>query len=71
MSTLPNEHEEYLKKKKKEKRIVLIFQILLLLSFLLLWEIAAHYEWINTFLSSSPSLVLKTFLSLFETAPSP
>ena len=66
MSTLPNEREEYLKKKKKEKRIVIFFQILILVCCLLLWEIAAQFDWINTFLSSSPSLVFKTFLSLFE-----
>ena len=64
MSTFSKEHKEYLKNKKKEKRIVIFFQVLILIVFLGIWEFAAHYQLINTFLSSSPTLVAKTFASL-------
>jgi len=64
MSTFSKEHKMYLKNKKKEKRVVILFQILILIVFLVLWEFAAHYQLINTFLSSSPTLVVKTFSSL-------
>ena len=65
MSNYSEEHKEFLKKKKKEKIIVISFQILLLLVFILGWELLARFNLINTFLLSSPSLVLKTLGSLF------
>ena len=66
MSTYSKEHEEYLKKIKKRKIIVAFFQILIVIAFLILWEISARFGWINTFLSSSPSEVAKTFFSLLS-----
>ncbi len=60
------EHKAYLRKKKKDKFIVIFFQVLILVIFLGIWEIAARYQLINTFLSSSPSLVVKTFYSLLQ-----
>ena len=65
MSNYSEEHKEFLKKKKKEKIIVISFQILILLVFILGWELLARFNLINTFLLSSPSLVLKTLGSLF------
>ena len=64
MSNYSMEHKEFLKKKKKEKIIVISFQILILLVFILGWELLARFNLINTFLLSSPSLVLKTLGSL-------
>ena len=66
MSIYSKEHEEFLKKKKKRKIIVASFQILIIVVFLILWEVAAHFNWINTFLSSSPSEVIKTFTNLLS-----
>ena len=66
MLTYSKEHEKYLKKRKREKRIVLFFQILIILSFLIAWELLSKYKIINTFLSSSPSNVINTTLSLFN-----
>lgn len=66
MSTFSEEHLSFLKKKKTEKRKVALFRILILLLFLGLWELAAQQKWINTFLSSSPSLVIKTIHGLFQ-----
>lgn len=66
MSTFSLEYQKYLQKKKKEKRIILFAQIFILLFLLGLWEILAHFHLINTFLTSSPSMVIKTFFSLFK-----
>ncbi len=65
MSTSSKEHQQYLKKQRKEKIIIIIFQLIILVFFLALWEIAAKFGLINTFLSSSPSLVVKTIGTLF------
>lgn len=65
MSNFSLEHKEFLKKKRKEKFIVISFQILILLVFILGWELLARFNLINTFLLSSPSLVIKTLISLF------
>lgn len=66
MSTFSNEHTAYLKKIKKEKRVVLLFQILIIAFFLIGWELLARFEIINTFLTSSPSEVIKTIYHLFQ-----
>ena len=66
MSTYSDEHKKFLKEKKKEKIIVVFFQFIIIIAFLTLWEIAAHYNLINTFLSSSPSKVINTFISLLK-----
>lgn len=66
MSTYSKEHEDYLKKIKKRRIIVAFFQILIVVVFLILWELSARLGWINTFLSSSPNEVVKTFLSLLK-----
>ena len=65
MSSSSKEHQQYLKKQRKEKIIIIIFQLIIFVFFLALWEIAARLGLINTFLSSSPSLVVKTIGTLF------
>ena len=60
------EHKEYLKKKKKEKILIIISQILIFISIILLWEILAKTNKINTFLTSSPSLIINTINNLFN-----
>lgn len=66
MSTFSEEHTAYLKKRKKEKRLVFLFQFLIIASFLIGWELLARFEIINTFLTSSPSEVMKTIYHLFQ-----
>ncbi len=65
MSTYSLEHKEYLKKIRKEKIVVTFFRFLIILIFLIGWELLSHFKLINTFLSSSPSKVFSTMLSLF------
>ena len=56
------EHDKYLKKVKKRKYTILITQITILIFGLILWEIAAKLNWIDTFLTSNPSQIWKLFL---------
>ncbi len=66
MSTYSKEHQQFLKKIRKDKIIVLFFQILIIASFLIIWELLVKYKLINTFLSSSPSQVFETIISLLK-----
>lgn len=60
------EHQEYLKKAKKNKIIVITLQILIFISLFSIWELLSKKEIINTFLTSSPSLIAKTIINLFK-----
>ncbi len=59
-----NERKKYLKKIKKKKILVLLTQILILVGFLALWEILANKGFIDSFITSQPSRILKTFFNL-------
>ena len=66
MSTYSLEHKQFLKKKKRNKWIVRVSQLSIIIIFLLLWEMGTRLGYINTFLSSSPSKVFQTFISLLQ-----
>ena len=66
MPTYSEEHKTFLKKRRRKKIIILICQFLIILFFLSLWEIASKTGIINSFLSSSPSQVVNTFISLLK-----
>lgn len=66
MSTYSLEHKEYLHKIRREKIIVTIFRIFIILLFLVLWQLAADFGFINTFLFSSPKNVFTTCMKLFN-----
>lgn len=65
MSKSPD-HLQYLKKKRRDKLIVLCFQIIIIICFLIIWELLSRFKVINTFLSSSPSQVISTIISLMK-----
>ena len=67
MSTYSEEHKAFLKKIKREKLTIGISRASIIIFFLVIWEILARFNLINTFLSSSPSKVLATTISLFKT----
>lgn len=67
MITYSEEHLRYLKRKKRESIIVHVIRISIIALFLVIWEGLAKFEIINTFLSSSPSQVFSTALSLIKT----
>lgn len=66
MSTYSSEHNEYLKRIKKNKIIVLFFQVFIVISFLIIWEITSRLGLINSFLTSSPTKVFNTLISLIK-----
>ena len=59
------EHRNYLRKIKKNKLLVNFFQLFIVLFFIFIWEYLAQKEIINTFILSSPSLVIKTIYNLY------
>lgn len=60
------EHKEYLKRVKKEKIFVSFFRVLVVFIFLILWEVLSRFNIINSFLSSSPTKVISTTISLIN-----
>ncbi|WP_270567287.1 ABC transporter permease [Clostridium beijerinckii] len=63
---MSKEHEIYLNKVNKTKRKIVITRILILVIFIALWQIAANLKWIDPFLTSSPTRVIESFVSLYE-----
>ena len=61
-----DEHKLFLKNIRKRKLLVTIAQLFILVMFVLVWELLAKYEIINTFISSSPSRVVKTIVDLYK-----
>ncbi len=60
--SISKEHSMYLKQNQKRKRTILISQITILILGLILWEIAARFNWIDSFLTSNPSQIWNLFL---------
>lgn len=60
------EHKRYLKKNKVHKILILACQIGFLVLFLLLWELAARFNWIDAFIFSSPSRIWKQLMLLAQ-----
>ena len=60
------ERKQYLYNVKKKKWIILISQISILIVLLTIWEILANYEIIDSFITSKPSNIIKTFMNLYS-----
>ena len=56
-------HEDYLIKINRKNRKITLTQISILVLSLCLWETAAHFKWIDSFLTSYPSAIWKLFLT--------
>ena len=54
----------YLRKIKREKIITFATQILLLVAIIILWEVFANLGLIDSFITSQPSRIVKTFMKL-------
>lgn len=63
---MSKERKKYLKNIKKNKYLVFITQVGLLITFLAIWEVLANYEIIDSFITSKPSQIYETFISLFS-----
>ncbi|CAM3008855.1 ABC transporter permease [Hathewaya histolytica] len=66
MNNYSEEHLEYLRKIKNRKRKVLITRISLLIFIFGLWEIAGNLNWIDPFLTSTPSRMIKSFIKIYN-----
>ena len=60
------EHIAYLNGVKKKNIFVNVMRFAILFLFLTVWELSARFEWINPFITSSPSRILKTIGDLYE-----
>ncbi|MGI6168706.1 MAG: ABC transporter permease [Christensenellales bacterium] len=61
------EHKNYLKKLQRDRLSTNLWRIGLLIGLLVVWEAAAQLGWIDPFITSSPSRVVNTILSLHQT----
>ena len=64
--SMEKERELYLRKVKRDKWKVRAIRILILVAFIALWEIAAQLKWIDPFLTSSPSRIIKSLVSFIN-----
>lgn len=63
-NVVSKEHQEFIRAHKLRRSSIIITQISLLVLFFALWEIAAYFKWIDPFIMSQPSRVLRTIINL-------
>jgi len=63
---LSKDRKRYLKKIRMEKISIIFVQILIVVGIIAIWEILANKGIIDSFIMSSPSRILKTFLNLSQ-----
>ena len=56
--------QEFIAKEIRHRRQVVIVRFMLLVLLLALWELAADFGWINSFIFSSPSMIAKCLVSM-------
>ena len=61
---MTNERKKYLKQKRKEKILVFMVQVGILVLFLVIWELLANKNIIDSFITSQPSRIWKTLINL-------
>lgn len=66
MSAYSKEHLLYLKKLKQKTIFINAIRVAVLVVLLTVWELAASLKWVNPFITSSPSRIVKTIASLYE-----
>lgn len=65
-NNISEDRKKYLRKITWNKIAVLTTQILLLIAFIVIWEILAKINVIDSFITSSPSRIFKTLMNLSE-----
>lgn len=65
-ASLSPERLEYLRRVRRNKMLILITQIFILVAFFIIWEIAARLQWVDPFITSQPSRMLKTLQVLHQ-----
>lgn len=61
------EHLIYIRTKKMNTVFINAMRVIILVAFIVIWEITAKYEIIDSFLMSSPSRIFNTLKNLFAT----
>ena len=60
------EHLLYLKGVKRKSILINVARFAVLFLLLTLWELSARFEWINPFITSSPTRICKTIVELYQ-----
>ena len=60
-------HKIFIRKEKAKTFFVHFFQVLILFLIIGLWELIAYKNWVDPFIISSPSRVVKQIIDLYET----
>lgn len=58
--------QKYLRALRRRQRRITVIQVLIFVLFLVIWECAVRFSWIDGFIFSSPSRVVKTFAGMCE-----
>lgn len=66
ISQISTEQAEFLRKQRNDKVLICSIRWLIFIGFLILWEIAAGQEWINSFIFCSPSIIAKCFWEMLQ-----
>lgn len=64
MTNYSDEHIKYIQAVKRKKHKITLFRILILICFFALWEIAGDLHWVDPFLTSTPSRIVKCFIKI-------
>lgn len=64
--TKEEEHELYLKNVRRRKIIIKITRISILIAFLIIWEVTADLKIVDPFLTSSPSRIVKSAITIYN-----
>ena len=63
---ISSDHALYLKRLKRQTIFINVVRVSLLVLLLGIWELAAALEWVNPFITSSPSRIAKTIAQLYR-----
>ena len=63
---ISREHLLYLRGLRNKSILINVARISIFAIFLILWELSAHFAWINPFITSSPSRITKTIAQLYR-----
>ncbi len=63
---MSKEYKNYIKKLKINKFKVILCQILIAVLFIVIWQVLADKNLINTFITSSPKNIINTLISLYN-----
>lgn len=60
------EHQVFLNKVRHRKLAILLVQFFILVQFFVVWEILARCGWIDAFITSQPSRIIRTIANLYH-----